>query len=57
MIGNNGILRKKTRIAIVNEYRLVECMDRIILMQNRHVARETFQRDSFLVAIVFRADI
>ena len=35
VIGNNGILRKKTRIAIVNEYSLVECMDRIILMQNR----------------------
>ena len=37
MIGNNGILRKRTRIAIVNEYSLVECMDRIILMRNRDI--------------------
>ena len=37
VIGNNGILRKRTRIAIVNEYSLVECMDRIILMRNRDI--------------------
>ena len=41
VIGNNGILRKRTRIAIVNEFSLVECMDRIILMRNREGSIQT----------------
>ena len=53
MIGNNGILRKKTRIAIVNEYSLVECMDRIILMQNRDHSNLAPSSEMLLTSLVF----
>ena len=46
-------MRKKTRIAIVNEYSLVECMDRIILMQNRDHSNLAPSSEMFLTSLLF----
>ena len=35
VIGPNGLLRKKTRIVIMNEHSMAEAMDKILLMQNK----------------------
>ena len=37
VLGRSGILRSRTRIVIIHELSLAECMDRIVLMQDRTV--------------------
>lgn len=35
VLGPNGLLRKKTRMVIMNEHSMAEVMDKILLMQNK----------------------
>ncbi len=38
VIGNGGLLKRKTRLVIVNEYSLVQKMDRVVLLKDRTIA-------------------
>jgi ABC-type multidrug transport system fused ATPase/permease subunit len=38
VVGTHGMLRNRTRVAVVNEHTLVECVDKLVLMHEQTVA-------------------
>jgi ABC-type multidrug transport system fused ATPase/permease subunit len=38
VIGHDGILRKKTRLVVINDFSFVNCMDRLVFMKGRTIA-------------------